>query len=308
MTYSAPVSDPARRPLFFRPDGTTAIERRGLPRSLGASFATDLYHWLRTTSWTRLFGVCALLFFVTNLFFAAVLWFGDATIVQARPDSFWDRFYFSVQTLATIGYGYMAPGDALANWVVTIESFVGLMLAALITGIVFAKFSSTTAKVLWSECAVVSREDGTPTLQFRMANGRSAAIVEATVKLSVSWDETLRSGEQARRIYDLPLRRSTSPFFALSWTVFHVIDDRSPLHGLDAAALAERTASMLVTFTGIDDALATLVHARRSYPWTQIKWHRRFVDIIKVDEAHDVRYLDYTAFHDTEPDDAPRPG
>jgi len=200
----------------------------------------------------------------------------------------------------------MGPGDALANWVVTVESFVGMMLVALVTGIVFAKFASTGAKVLWSNTAVISREGGETTLQFRMANGRTSGIVEATVKVAVSWDETLPSGEKARRIYDLHLRRATSPFFALSWTVFHVIDAHSPLHGKTADDLADRTTSILVTFSGIDDGLATTVHARKSYTWSQLEWHRRFVDIIKTDVERDVRYLDYTGFHDTVADDAPR--
>lgn len=282
------------------------IERRGLPRNLGATLAQDLYHQARTTTWTRLFLVVAVIFVALNLGFATVLWFGHATIMNARPDSFWDRFNFSVQTMATIGYGYEAPVGTFANVMVVIESFVGIVVTAVTTGLVFAKFGTTGAKVLWSKVAVVSRESGVPTLQFRMANGRAAAIVEARVNVYLSWTELLPSGERARRIYDLTLRRATSPLFALSWTTFHAIDETSPLHGVTPEQLAERDSSIIVTFTGIDDALATTVHARTTYPWTAIVWGRRFADIIKTDAARDVRYLDYPAFHDTEPDDVPR--
>ncbi|MBK9030088.1 MAG: hypothetical protein IPL61_01905 [Myxococcales bacterium] len=281
---------PRPRPSFFRPDGTTAIERRGMPRSWRETVQADVYHALRRTTWTRLFLAFALVFFVINLGFAAILYVGDATIINARPGSFWDRFYFSVETLATIGYGYMAPGDTLAHWIVTVESLFGILITAVITGLVFAKFGTTTAKVLWARVAVVSYESGVPVLQFRMANHRSSAIVEATIKVALSWTERLPTGEEARRIYDLPLRRATSPMFALSWTAFHAIDDASPLAGATPKLLAERMATLLVTFTGIDDALATTVHTRHTYVWTQIEWHRRYVDVLHDDDEAGVRY------------------
>ena len=291
---------------MVRQGGLITIERRGLPRNLGATVAQDLYHLARTTSWTRLFLAIAVIFVALNLLFAVVLWLGHAVIMNARANSFWDRFYFSVQTMATIGYGFEAPVGPFANIMVVVESFVGIVVTAVTTGLVFAKFGTTGAKVLWSKVAVVSRESGVPTLQFRMANGRTAAIVEAHVNVYLSWTEVLPSGERARRIYDLMLRRATTPLFALSWTTFHALDGDSPLHGVAPEVLAERDASIIVTFTGIDDALATTVHARTTYPWTAIAWNQRFVDIIKGDPERGVRYLDYTAFHDTEPDDAPR--
>lgn len=277
-----------------------------MPSSRRETVWADVYHALRRTTWTRLFLAFALLFFGTNLVFATVLYLGDATILNARPGSFWDRFYFSVETLATIGYGNMAPGDTLAHAIVAVESFCGILITAVTTGIVFAKFGTTTAKVLWARTAVISRESGTPTLQFRMANGRASAIVEATVKVSLSWTERLATGEQVRRIYDLPLRRSTSPLFALSWTAFHVIDAASPLADATPELLAERAATILITFTGIDDALATTVHARYAYAWTRLAWHHRYVDILHDDPETGARYLDYGQFHDTVPDDTVR--
>ena len=306
MASSPRRPDPAPLPQMFRRDGQVTIERRGLPRNLGATLAQDVYHLARRTTWTRLFLAVAVIFVALNLLFAAILWFGDAAILNARPGSFWDRFYFSVQTMATIGYGFVAPSGTFANVMVVIESFVGIVVTAVTTGLVFAKFGTTTAKVLWSNVAVISRESGMPTLQFRMANGRTAAIVEAHVNVYLSWTERLPTGEQARRIYDLTLRRATSPLFALSWTAFHTIDATSPLHGVTAELLAERDASIIVTFTGIDDALAVTVHARTTYPWPSIVWNQRFVDIIKGDPVRKVRYLDYAAFHDVETDDAPR--
>ncbi|MCA9677255.1 MAG: hypothetical protein KC464_19680, partial [Myxococcales bacterium] len=283
---------PSTRPAFL-------IERRGLPRADLATLAKDGYHLLRTTTWTRLVALLFAAYLVINLLVGALLWAGDATILNARPHSFWDRFYFSVETMATIGFGNMAPGDTLSHVVVTVESFVGVLYAALVTGIVFGKFATPTPKVMFSDRCVVADEDGVPTLMFRCANARATAIVEANVRVALTRNEVLPHGERARRIYDLTLRRTTSPLFVLSWTVFHPIDATSPLYGLTAADLARESANLIVTFTGIDDKLASTVHTRHLYAASQIVFGRRFVDILGDDPATGARFIDYRRFHDT---------
>jgi len=291
--------EPRPRPPNAAPLGNLAIERRGLPHSPIARLASDAYHWLRGLTWTRLFGTFFLAYLVLNVVFALILWAGDANIINAG-DGFWDRFFFSVQTMATVGYGYMAPTGWFAEAVVTFESFIGVAFTAVITGVFFGKFSTPSAKVLFSRVAVISDEEGMPTLMFRAANARTTAIVEANVRVAIARDEVLPNGERVRRIHDLALRRSTSPMFALSWTVFHPIDTYSALFGKTPEELAADATTIIITLTGIDDSLAATVHTRYTYDWTQIVWGARFVDILGRDDQNR-RWIDYARFHDTVP-------
>lgn len=289
----------ARKQQFFDARGRVQIERRGLPRRVGATFAKDAYHFLRTTTWTRIFLLFLAAFLGVNLLFAVVLWGAHANVMNAH--GFADYYWFSVQTLATIGYGYLAPNDTLSHIVVTLESFTGIGLTALVTGIFFARFSTPSARVLFSKVALITMYDGKRTLVFRMANERSTTIVEATVNVYVSRDEVLADGERVRRIHDLALRRNNSPSFGLTWTVYHVIDETSPLHGITGADLQKQGMNLIVTFQGIDDRLATNIHSRYSYNSDDILFDRAFVDVLKTDAETGARYLDFAPFHETVP-------
>jgi len=302
-----PMSEvPAAKPespmaSFFDRQGRVTIARRNLPRDLGGGLAKDAYHFLVNLTWTRLLGFLALFWIAVNLLFAAILYFGGAGIMNARDGVFLDRFWFSVQTMATIGYGYMVPIDSLAHAIVTIESLVGIIITAMVTGLFFSKFSRPNARVLFSRVAIVAEHEGQRTLMIRMANARATAIVEATARLTLVRDEILASGQRFRRIHDLHLRRNTSPVFALSWTIFHVIDEHSPLRDLVAGA-GDVSLSLIVTFTGIDDSLAAAVHTRGSYGFADLRFDEQFVDIITTD-ADGTRYIDYGRFHETRPID-----
>ena len=279
--------------------GRLLLERRGLPRTLGAALGKDAYHFLRTASWTRITLLFAGLFLVVNLVFAAILYLGRAEIMNAH--GFLDDYWFSVQTLATIGYGYLAPADTLANVVVTVESFVGIALTAMITGVFFARFATPYAKVIFSRVAIIADHDGKRTLMFRMANARSTAIVEATCHVYLSRDEVLAGGERMRRIYDLPLRRANSPIFAMSWLATHTIDEHSPIADLTPETLAAANINVIVTFQGIDDRLAATVHTRYVYNTEDIVFDRRFADIFLTDPETGQRYLDFEVFDVTLP-------
>lgn len=277
------------------------VERRGLPRPTLGARAGDFYHALLGASWARTIATLAAVFVLANLLFAALLYFGGAEILNARSGSFLDRFWFSVQTMATIGYGYMAPVDHFAGVVTAIESFFGILLLATTTGVFFAKFSRPTARVRFSAPVVIGHHDGARVLSFRMANARTTAVVEATISVTLMRDEVLASGEQVRRLYDLRLRRSTSPSFALTWTAYHEIDEDSPLALETPDTLARGSANILVTFIGIDDRLAATVHARQAYRAADVRWDHQFVDVIGHDPHSGRRYLDFARFDDTAP-------
>lgn len=273
--------------------GRPLIERRGSSSTL----ATDAYHFMRTASWPRVLLTFAALFLVANLAFAIVLYAGGARILNAT--GFLDYYWFSVQSMATIGYGYLSPVDHLANAIVTVEAFASIILTALITGVFFARFATPSARIIFSKVMILAEHDGRRVLQFRMANDRATAIVEATVRLYMTRDEKLADGTSMRRVYDLPVRRATSPVFALSFLVVHPIDDGSPLAHSTVVSLREANTTVIATFTGIDDGLAATVHARYMWTWNDIVFDQRFVDLFKLDDAGK-RYLDLGPIHDTE--------
>jgi len=274
--------------------GRPLIQRRGVKRT---SLAADAYHLLRTTTWPRILGLFAALFVVSNLVFATAYYVTGARVDHAT--GWLDDVWFSVQTMATIGYGYLAPADHLANAFVAVESFYGIILTALLTGVFFARFSTPSARVIFSKVALITNYEGKRVLMFRMANERTTAIVEATIRLYMTREETLANGEKFRRVYDLPLRRATSPVFSLSFLAAHVIDDKSPLFRKTAVDLREASTNFVVTFTGIDDGLASTVHSRYLWTWNDIVYDQRFVDMLRSDAAGK-RFLDLAPIHDTE--------
>jgi inward rectifier potassium channel len=273
--------------------------RSVITRGLRGSPLSDVYHLLLTARWWQLLPMLALAYVAVNALFAlAYLALGDA-IEHARPGSFADAFFFSVQTMATVGYGNLWPRTPAANVLATVEMIAGGMGLALMTGLVFAKFARPTARVLFSEVAVVRRWEGAPALMFRMANARASQIVEAHVTVMLVRTERTRDGDEVRRLSDLHLLRSQHALFALTWTAVHPIDERSPLAGADAASLAAADAAVIVSFSGFDENLAATVHARQTYAADRIQFGRRFVDVISDGPGGD-RIIDYTRFHETE--------
>jgi inward rectifier potassium channel len=274
--------------------GRPLIERRGLRQSR----LLDTYHLMRSATWTEILLLFAGLFVLVNLLFATVYYLTDSSVLNST--GFLDDLWFSVQTLATIGYGYLAPAHHLANAIMTVESFVGMLFTALLTGVFFARFSTPSARVVFSRVALIAPYENKRVLMFRMANERTTAIVEATVRAYYVGDETLGHGETMRRVHDLTLRRSTSPVFALSFLVVHEINDASPLGGKSPEDLRAASANIVITFTGIDDRLAQTVHSRYVYTFDDIEFDRRYADLFKNDPETGQRYLDMVPFHDTE--------
>lgn len=259
---------------------------------------TDFYHTLMEASWPVTFGVILAAFLGINLVFALAYAALGNGVAGARPGHFEDCFFFSVETLATIGYGKMTPDSLPAHVVVTLEAFTGILVTALTTGLLFAKFSRPTARVLFSRDVLFGPHDGKPTLMFRLANERGNRIVQASVRVSLLRESTTAEGISMRRLVDLKLKRADSAMFALTWTVFHVVDESSPLFGLDAAELARSRVNLVATLVGLDDTLSQTVHARYAWSHERFKFGHRFVDVL-VDEPDGSRTLDLRKFHDT---------
>lgn len=260
----------------------------------------DLYHRALTVSWPRFLSVGALVFLSVNTVFALLYLAQPGAVAKARPGNFGDAFFFSVQTMATIGYGRMWPATRYANLLMTAEVLLGLLTTALAAGLAFARFSRPTARILFSRVAVIGPVNGVRTLSLRLANERRNQVVQAAVTLSLVRDEVTGEGHFLRRFYDLKLARAQTPVFAMTFVAMHPLDRESPLCGATPQTLAVERAEIVVTLTGIDETLSQTIHARASYVADDILFDRRFADILGV-TADGRRAIDYSRFHDTLP-------
>ncbi|MBD2257526.1 ion channel [Pseudanabaena sp. FACHB-2040] len=261
----------------------------------------DIYHHLLKISWPGFIGLMGLVYLAINALFAlAYLLGGEGAIANTRPGSFTDLFFFSVQTLASIGYGAMYPQTLYAHGLVVIEAFIGLLFIAITTGISFARFSLPSARILFSNYAVIAPQNGVPTLMFRTANKRRNRILEAQLWVTLVRDEITAEGEFFRRFYDLKLSRSHTPLFALSWTAMHPIEASSPLYGETAESLAEANGEIVVILTGIDETISQTIHARHSFLAQEIFWNYRLRDIFCWTKDGR-RAIDYSSFDLVEP-------
>jgi len=281
--------------LIWRPTRNAEGVRRVGARSITRR---DVYHLLLTMPWRWFFGVQAFAYLIFNAVFALFYLAVPGSVANATPGSFTDAFFFSVQTMATIGYGVMAPATLYGNVMVTIEALLGFASFAVAAGLIFGRFSQPTARVLFSRVAVVTPFNGVPTLMFRCANERRNQIFEARVHVDFARQEVSAEGMELRRSYELDLARDRNPQFSLSWTVMHPIDVASPLYGIDPDLLAGQEASIVVTLTGIDETLSQTVFARTAYRADEILWGRKFVDILSETEEGET-LVDYRRFHET---------
>jgi inward rectifier potassium channel len=289
---------PKRRPdrIVARDGGFSDIVRLGEVRSPWR----DIYYHLLTLPWPAFIAALALAYLAINAAFALAYLAQAEAIANARPDSFLDALFFSVQTMASIGYGAMYPQTNYAHWLVVLEAFIGLMLLAMATGLCFARISVPTARIMFSHNAVVTPWNGVPTLMFRTANQRRNRIFEARLWVTLVRDETTAEGEFFRRFYDLPMVRAHSPLFALSWTAMHAIDEQSPLYGKTQDTLAATNVEIIVILTGLDETLAQTIHARHSFTADEILWGYQFVDILGR-SADGRRAIDFQSFHRVKP-------
>ena len=278
LGFGSVVAGESRQRLLNQ-DGTFNVQRTGL-RFLSS---LNLYHTMISMSWTTFLVLTLLLYFLSNVifgvFYAA---FGASALVDTSEiplDNLLLRgFFFSVQTFATIGYGTIHPIGIAPNLLVTIESYYSMIVTALITGIVFARFARPTAKVIFSEIAVVAPYRGIEGFMFRMVNGRSSQLIEVGVQVLFS-RFVEQHGKVSRQFDYLELERNHVAFFPLALTIVHPIDDQSPMFGLSEEDLRATDAEILILISATDESFASVVYTRSSYKAAEINFGSKFVGI-----------------------------
>lgn len=317
-SVNRPVTDPdAARNLGFGPrialnsrqrllnrDGTFNIERAGTR----GKHTYAPYHALLGMGWGRFLLIIATFYVVVNALFAvAYLACGPGALVGqgfAGHSSFFSdyfrAYFFSVETFGTIGYGNIVPVGMLANVILTVESFVGLLSAALATGLVFARFSRPNAAIVYSKQALIAPYRNMKAFMFRCANERSSELIEVSVRIMYSRIAVRLNGERVREFTALPLEFDKVTFFALSWTVVHAIDETSPLFNCTQAAMAESEAEFLVLLSGNDETFAQTVHSRTSYKANEIVWNARFRSMFIESPDRGTTGMDLSRIHEYE--------
>jgi len=300
LGFGSVVARESRRRLLNR-DGTFNVGRTGLRfwESLSA------YHYLLTISWLRFFAFVVGSYLVTNALFAAIyLLAGPNALAGTHSTSaggrFAEAFFFSVHTLATIGYGTMSPVTLAANIIVTIETLIGLVGVAVVAGISFARFSRPVPRILFSRNAVIAPYRGGNAFMFRIVNQRSSQLVEVNAKVLLSRRKREGATSMDREFISLELERSSVVFFPLSWTIVHPIDEKSPLRDWTGEDIAECDAEFLVLLNGFEETFSQTVHARSSYKSSEVVWGAKFKSMFMPPTEDGEIRVDIRRLHDIE--------
>lgn len=306
LGFGSVVSQQSRQRLVNR-DGSFNVVRDGLPFWSSLS----LYHAALELSWPRFLLVTGSSYLLINALFAGLfLLCGTGSLQSMEPfpiaDPFLRAFFFSVETFGTIGYGNIAPVGLGAHLVVTLESFVGLISLALVTGLIFARFSRPSVRLLFSRAAIIAPYHGITAFEFRLVNQRRSQLLEVECKVMLSRVEH-RNGKPYRNFFQLPLERTKVSFFPAAWTVVHPIDDASPLRGATRDSLLADDAEFIVLLTGYDETFAAIVHTRTSYKPHEIVWGARFTDVFNHGDPRGTMSIDVGRLHLIEPAELPAP-
>ena len=260
----------------------------------------DSYHWVLSLSWPRFALFLFVSYIVINLFFATLYLAQPGCIADLEPGSYPLAFFFSVETLATVGYGHNYPATVYGHVIVTIEIFLGMIWLAVITGLIFVRFARPTARIVFSNCLVIGRFDGRLSLMYRVANLRHTSMADAEFRLLYSRDERVAEGDDIRRFYELKVYPSRMVSFPAALTIRHTIDETSPLFGVTVERLEKEDAFFVASIVSFELVMAASVQSQQDYAWEDIQFDRRFVDV--YDELPDGRLtVDYGRLHDTEP-------
>jgi inward rectifier potassium channel len=259
----------------------------------------DTYHHVLTLTWPRFAAVLLAVYILLNFVFASLYLLGGKCISGLPAGKLADAFFFSVETLATVGYGHMYPDTFYGHCVTTAEIVIGMFGMAVITGLIFIRFSRPTARILFSQCAVISPFDGVPTLMLRVANARHIAMAEAEFRVMLFRNETIKEDENIRRFYPLKLQLERIIAFPVALTLRHIIDESSPLYGVTPEDLKKSDTRLMASVVCIDTVIPAPVQSATDYSSDDILWNRRFVEIYK--ETSDGQLtVDYGRIHHTE--------
>jgi inward rectifier potassium channel len=274
-------------------------DREAVMRGAKTHLFDDFSHRSMTVSWPVFIAGAALVFLLLNGVFALAYYLGDDPVANVPPGSFAHDLYFSIETISTVGYGDLHPQTHYGHVVASIEMFTGLFYAGVLTGLIFVRFARPRARVLFADKMVIAKHNGDPVLMLRMANERRNTISNASAKL---WfiHAADADGQYFRAITELALVRHESPVFMLSWTIFHRIDDKSPLFGLSPEDYVRLASAFVVILDGFDENSAQMIRARHEYSAADLRFGERYVYILATDEEGTMT-LDYGKFHDTEP-------
>jgi inward rectifier potassium channel len=258
----------------------------------------DIYHWMLRLNWLQFAGFILGVYLAVNLFFSLLYFFGCRCINGMT--SFSDAFFFSVETFATVGYGHFYPDTLYGHIVSTLEIMVGMFGMAVITGLIFIRFSRPTARMLFSRRLVVSNFDGQPALMMRVANIRHEAMAEAEFRIILIRDEWVKEGELMRRFYQLPLQFDRLISFPVALTIRHIIDESSPLYGMTMEDLQKSDTRITASVVCIDTVIPASVQCHHHYSWRDVHFDHRFVEIYNdIDDHH--MTVDYGLLHEVEP-------
>jgi inward rectifier potassium channel len=272
--------------------------REVIAEGVRLNFWADISHRCMTASWPAFIAGAALVFVAFNAVFASFYWIGNQPISNVPGGAYIDYLYFSIETLSTAGYGDMHPQTHYGHFIATVELFTGIFSMSLMTGLIFARFSRPNARLLFADHPVISSHEGKPTLMIRFANERHNIIGNATARLWMLKNAVSMEGRSLRRFSELSLVQNEHPALALSWTLYHILDEQSPLYRLNADDLAASEVSLVVVVSGYDVVAAQIVHARKSYDYRDIRFGRRYADILDTTEDGRIR-IDYGRFHET---------
>jgi inward rectifier potassium channel len=259
----------------------------------------DIYHWILTLSWAQFAGLLLCVYVVINVVFACLYAFGGKCIAEMAPGSFSDAFFFSVETLATVGYGHMYPDTFYGHVVATAEIVIGMFGMAVVTGLIFVRFSRPTARIMFSKHVVISPFDGVPALMLRVANLRHHAMAEAEFRVMLLRNEDIRESKDVRRFYQLKLQFDHLIAFPVALTLRHIIDESSPLFGMTQEDMKRTDVRLIASIVCVDTVIPAPIQSQVDYGFEDILWNRRFVEMYSG-ETRGRFTVDYGLFHETE--------